>query len=108
VLAAVALGPQAMRFLYGDGFAASRTELALLGAGVGFYLAASTCSQALLALNSVRRAAVGWTAAAVLFVAAYAVSPGSPLERISIAFALAALADLTLLGVLLARRLARS
>ena len=108
VLAAAALGPQAMRFLYGDGFDASRTELALLGAGVGFYLAASTCSQALLALNSVRRAAIGWTAAAVLFVATYAVAPGGPLERISVAFALAALADLALLGVLLARRLACS
>src|SRR5712691_8266267 len=107
VLAAAALGPQTMRFLYGPGFDASRTELALLGAGVGFYLAASTCSQALLALDAVRRAAVGWTAAAGLFVATYAVAPGGPLERISVAFALAALADLALLGVLLARRLAR-
>src|SRR5205807_4307861 len=96
VLAAAALGPPAMRFLYGDGFAASRTELALLGAGVGLYLAASTCSQALLALNSVRRAAVGWTAAAVLFVVSYAVAPGEPLERFSISFELSPVARLAL------------
>jgi O-antigen/teichoic acid export membrane protein len=105
VLGALALGPEAMRFLYGAGFETGRTELALLGAGVGLYMAASTCSQALLALDSARLAGSAWTVSAALFVAAYALVPGGALERISIAFALAALVDLIALAVLLARRL---
>jgi O-antigen/teichoic acid export membrane protein len=107
VLGALALGPEAMHFLYGDGFAAGRIELALLGAGVGLYMAASTCSQALLAVDSARLAGAAWAGSATLFVAAYAVVPGGALERISVAFAVAALADLAALGVLLARRLSR-
>jgi O-antigen/teichoic acid export membrane protein len=105
VLGALALGPEAMRFLYGDGFAAGRIELALLGAGVGLYMAASTCSQALLALDRARPACAAWAGSAALFVGAFAVVPGGALERISLAFALAALADLVALAVLLARRL---
>jgi O-antigen/teichoic acid export membrane protein len=106
VIGAATIGPTAMRAVYGPGFNAGRVELALLGVGVGFYLAASTCSQALLALDRVRAAAVGWTTAAVLFVGTYAVVPGGPLTRISVAFAVAALADLVVLTLLLARRLA--
>jgi O-antigen/teichoic acid export membrane protein len=105
VLAAAAAGPQAMRLVYGAGFDAGRLDLALLGVGVAFYLAASTCSQALLALDAARLAALGWTVSAVLFVASYALAPGGALTRISVAFALATLVDLGLLAVLLARRL---
>lgn len=105
VLAAAAAGPQAMRLVYGAGFDAGRLDLALLGVGVAFYLAASTCSQALLALDAARVAALGWTVSAVLFVASYALAPGGALTRISVAFALATLVDLGLLAVLLARRL---
>jgi O-antigen/teichoic acid export membrane protein len=105
VLAAAAFGPEAMRTVYGPGFEAGRLELALLGVGVGVYLAASTCSQALLALDRARTAAVGWTSAAVIFVATYALVSGGPLVRISVAFAVAALADLAVLALLLARRL---
>jgi O-antigen/teichoic acid export membrane protein len=94
-----------MRAVYGPGFEAGRLELALLGVGVGFYLAASTCSQALLALDRARTAAVGWTSAAVIFVGTYALVSGGPLVRISVAFAVAALADLAVLALLLARRL---
>ena len=108
VVASAAVGPEAMRFLYGSGFDAGRVDLALLGVGVAFYLAASTCSQALLALDAARLAAIGWTGAAVLFVATYALVPGGALSRISIAFALAALADLALLAAMLARRLSHS
>jgi hypothetical protein len=95
-----------MRLLYGEGFDATRLELALLGAGVAFYLAASTCSQALLALGCVRRAAAAWILSALLFVGAYAVAPGDALERISIAFALATLVDFAVLAAVIARRLA--
>jgi O-antigen/teichoic acid export membrane protein len=107
VLAAAALGPEAMHVLYGPGFDAGRIQLALLGAGLAFYLAASTFSQALLALDCARRAALAWAGAAALFVAVYVFVAGEALTRISVAFALAALLDLAALAFLLARRLAR-
>lgn len=103
VLFAVSVGPRAMEMLYGAGFSAGRLELGLLGAGVAFYLAASTCSQALLALESVRSAAAAWAVTAGLFVGLYALLPGSALLRVALAFAIAILADLVLLAVLLAR-----
>jgi O-antigen/teichoic acid export membrane protein len=90
-------GPKAMA-LYGPGFDAGRLELTLLGAGVAFYLAASTFSQALLAIDLGVRAAAGWTVAAVGFIACYAFAPGSELARISVAFALAMLVGLLLLA----------
>jgi O-antigen/teichoic acid export membrane protein len=96
-----AVGPVAMRILYGSDFTAGRIELAELAAGVGFYLAASTFSQALLALDRAVRAAAGWAVAAVAFVLLYAVLPGSELARASLAFALATLCTLVLLGALL-------
>lgn len=102
--AAVA-GPESMRLVYGDDFAAGRTELVLLGAGVAFYLAATTFSQALLALDRGRSAAFGWGSSAVVFIGLYLVLPGEPLMRISLAFACATAADLALLSAaLLGRR----
>lgn len=98
-------GPQAMELLYGSDFEVGRTELALLGAGVGCYLGAATFSQALLALDACVQAAFAWTMTAALFVALYFLLPGSELERISLAFALASLADFVLLGLGLARRI---
>ncbi|MGH3441985.1 MAG: lipopolysaccharide biosynthesis protein [Nitriliruptorales bacterium] len=96
-------GPQAMTFLYGSGFEAGRFELALLAAGVGCYLGAATISQALLALDEGVRAALAWTLASVLFVTLFFVLPGSELERVSLAFAIASLADFVLLGLGLVR-----
>jgi O-antigen/teichoic acid export membrane protein len=101
---AAAAGPEALRFVYGPGFDAGRTELVLLGAGVACYLAATTFSQALLALEASGRAACAWTASALLFVGLYLGLAGSELERVSVAFALATLADLVLLALILQRR----
>ncbi len=98
VVAAAVFGPESMRLLYGNEFETGRSELVLLGAGVGFYLASSTLSQALLALDAGGRAAVCWTVAAVLFVGLYAAVPGEALMRIAIAFAVATLVNLVLLG----------
>ena len=101
--AAVA-GPEALRMIYGPGFDAGRGDLVLLGAGVAFYLSATTFSQALLALEASGRASVAWIVTAVLFVALYFTLPGSELERVSLAFAVATLADLAMLAALLHRR----
>jgi O-antigen/teichoic acid export membrane protein len=98
VVAAALLGPESMRVLYGSEFEAGRTELVLLGAGVGCYLASSTLSQALLALDAGSRAAGCWAIAAVLFVGLYAAVPGGALMRIAVAFAVATLVNLVALG----------
>jgi O-antigen/teichoic acid export membrane protein len=104
VLVTVSFGPRGMSLLYGSGFSADRLELGLLGAGVAFYLAASTCSQALLAIDSARPAAAAWAGSAALFVALYFVASGTPLLRVAIAFACALLCDLLVVAALLGRR----
>ena len=104
--AAVA-GPLSMGILYGSGYEAGHGELALLGLGVGLYLAAATYSQALLALDRGAQAAAAWTISALAFLGLYAVLEGGQLWRIALAFAIAtALCVVLLVGVLL-RRLAR-
>ena len=104
VVVAALIGPQTMQLLYGSEFETGRAELVLLGAGVGFYLAASTLSQALLALDTGGRAAACWSSAAVLFVALYFAVPGEALWRISLAFALASFVNLVTLGAVTLRR----
>jgi O-antigen/teichoic acid export membrane protein len=103
VLACGALlaGPMAMRLLYGPGFDAGRGDLALLAVGVGCYLAASTFSQAALALGAAVRAAMVWTCSAVVFVGLELTLAGSALHRVSAAFAVA-----TAIGAVLALLLA--
>jgi O-antigen/teichoic acid export membrane protein len=105
--AMAAAGPESMRFLYGGDFAASRVGLICLGAGVGLYLAASTISQALLALDRGAGAALGWAAAGIAFVTAYAVVPGGNLTRVGIAFALGAGLCMIVLAVQLRRGVGR-
>jgi O-antigen/teichoic acid export membrane protein len=89
VLAAGALvvGPWTMGLLFGDGFSATRSDLALLALGVGGFLAACTFCQALLARGQGAIAAVRWSAAALLFVVLALTLGGSEFHRVSIAFA---------------------
>lgn len=102
---AAAVGPEALRMVYGAEFEAGRTALVCLGGGVAFYLSATTLSQALLALGASGRAAIAWIASAALFLALYFEwLPGSPLERVSMGFAAAMLVDLAALGLLLQRQ----
>jgi O-antigen/teichoic acid export membrane protein len=99
VAMAVAVGPAALRILFGPAYVADRIQLAALGAGVGLYLAASTVSQALLATDRGGRASVAWLVSLGVFVAVYAETPGAPLSRIGAAFLAAAVANLMLLAV---------
>jgi O-antigen/teichoic acid export membrane protein len=103
VVFAATTGPAAMA-IYGPEFEASRGELTLLGAGVAFYLAGSTFSQALLALEQGLRAAGAWLASGATFVGLYAAIPGDELYRISLAFAAATVCSLLLLAATLLRR----
>lgn len=107
-LTAAAVGPEVMQLVYGSEYVAGRLELALLGVGVGCYLATSTFSQALLALDSGRIAAVGWLTAAVLFLGVYAAVPGEPLFRVAVAFAAGTAAAVPLHGTALVRRRRRT
>jgi O-antigen/teichoic acid export membrane protein len=95
-------GPESMRVLYGPGFAVDRMDLTLLAAGVGFYLAGATLSQAVLARNMAGTAACVWSAGAVMFVVLELALPGGALERVSGAFTAAAalIAFLLLINVL--------
>jgi O-antigen/teichoic acid export membrane protein len=86
-LGALALGPQTMNALYGAGFDATRTDLALLAVGIGGFLAAGTFCQALLAREQGARAASLWTLAAVTFVGLELGLGGSEFHRVSVAFA---------------------
>lgn len=96
------VGPQAMTVLFGREFDAERTSLVLLAIGVGGYLAGSTCSQALLAANRGRSAAVAWALAGAVFVTVYHAVGGDALARVSTAFVSAALTALVLLTAALA------
>jgi O-antigen/teichoic acid export membrane protein len=104
VLAAAVVGPEAMELVYGSEYQAGRLELALLGIGVGCYLATSTFSQALLALDCGRIAALGWIVSSAVFLVAYAVAPGEPLFRVAVAFAVGTAVAVPLLGLALVHR----
>jgi O-antigen/teichoic acid export membrane protein len=101
---AAAVGPEALRMIYGPEFDAGRGSLVLLGAGVACYLAATTFSQALLALEQSARASSAWIVSAAMFVTLYFTLPGSELERVSLAFAVATAADLAMLAAHLHHR----
>ncbi len=107
VAGAAVLGPEAMQLVYGPDYVVGRLELALLGVGVGCYMATATFSQALLALDRGRVAAAGWVVSAAAFLALYAGLPGEPLMRVAVAFALATVASVAMLGLTLASRVGR-
>lgn len=68
-LAVLALaGPELMQIAFGDRFEYDRAGLLIVGAGMGFYLAATTLTQAALARGAAARAAVCWALAATLFL----------------------------------------
>jgi O-antigen/teichoic acid export membrane protein len=104
VAGALAVGPQAMNMLYGDGFEATRFELALLCAGIGAYLLAATLSQAVLARGQARAAGTIWGLAAFAFVGIELLATGSSLHRVSVAFAAAAFLMAALFIALVTRR----
>ncbi len=96
-LGALAAGPFAMEILYGAGFEATRSDLALLAVGIGGFLAAGTFCQALLARSQGGRAAACWTVSAVTFVVLELNLSGTEFHRVSVAFAAAS----TLIALLL-------
>jgi O-antigen/teichoic acid export membrane protein len=102
---AVIAGPEAMGAIYGKAYQADRVALGLLGVGVGFYLGAATFSQALLALDRGKQAAIAWTGSAMCFLGLYFAVPGEELRRIGLAFAIATVLCCALVAAGLAQRL---
>jgi O-antigen/teichoic acid export membrane protein len=86
-LGALVAGPTAMSLLYGDGFEATATDLAVLALGVGGFLAAGTFCQALLARARSGLAALCWVTGAVVFVVVELTSGGAVMHRVAFAFA---------------------
>jgi len=85
-LAALAGGPLVMSLLYGDGFSATSTDLAILALGVGGFLAAGTFCQALLARARTGLAAACWMSGAAVFVATELLLSGTVMHRVCLAF----------------------
>jgi O-antigen/teichoic acid export membrane protein len=104
MVVAFAAGPWGMHLFYGDGFTATRTELALLALGAGGYLVAATLSQAALARSEATGAAAIWAASATLFVILELAISGGPLFRVSVAFCIATLANAAAFWALALRR----
>jgi O-antigen/teichoic acid export membrane protein len=69
-LALLAVGPFAMRLLFGDtGFDYERLGLVAMGAGMGLYLVGATLNQAALARGRAAAAAACWLGSAAAYVA---------------------------------------
>ena len=68
-IALLAVGPWAMDLLFGSGIDYGRAGLALIGLGMGLYLAAATLNQAALARQKAKQAAICWLSSAAAFVA---------------------------------------
>jgi O-antigen/teichoic acid export membrane protein len=68
VVVVAAVGPELMQAAFGDRFEYDRTGLVIVAAGMGFYLAATTLSQAALAEGVAARAARCWAVSAAIFL----------------------------------------
>ena len=97
VVGVLAVGPPAMRLLFGSEFDYDRLGLALVAAGMGLYLSATTVNQAVLAQGRARLAAASWAAAAVFFVGFLLLAGMEEVREVQVAF----LATAGLLSVLL-------
>ncbi|MGH2979993.1 MAG: lipopolysaccharide biosynthesis protein [Solirubrobacterales bacterium] len=97
VLGVLAVGPPVMRLLFGSEFDYDRLGLALVAAGMGLYLSATTVNQAVLAQGRARLAAASWATAAVFFVGFLLLADMEEVREVEVAF----LATAGLLSVLL-------
>jgi O-antigen/teichoic acid export membrane protein len=84
VLVLVAVGPGVTSIIFGPGYRAARSPLAVLALGCTVYMIASVVAQAVLALHSSGSVALGWWAGVVVFAAMLAIPTGLPL-RVSVA-----------------------
>ncbi len=95
-----AIGPALMQLAFGDDFSYDRLDLMLMAGAMGFYLAATTLSQAALARGAAASAARCWAVSGALFLA-WCLVPivADEARRVEIGF----LAGAILLALLLGR-----
>ncbi len=86
VVGVLAVGPPVMRLLFGSGFNYDRGGLAMVAAGMGLYLAATTLNQAVLAQGRARVASASWALSALFFVAFLLIARISEVREVEIAF----------------------
>ena len=86
VVGVLLVGPPAMRLLFGPEFDYDRFGLALVAAGMGLYLSATTVNQAVLAQGRARLAAASWAAAAVFFVSFLLIASMEEVREVEVAF----------------------
>ena len=86
VVGVLLVGPPVMRLLFGEEFDYDRLGLAMVAAGMGLYLAATTVNQAVLAQGRAPLAAGSWAASAVFFVAFLLVASMEEVREVEVAF----------------------
>jgi O-antigen/teichoic acid export membrane protein len=86
VVGVLIVGPQVMRLLFGSGFDYDRGGLAMVAAGMGLYLAATTLNQAALAQGRARAASGSWAVSAVFFVAFLLIAHIEQVREVEVAF----------------------
>lgn len=107
-VAAYAIGPWAVRVLFGPGFPLGRVDLFLLAAGAGAYMVALAYAQAVIALGRHARAALGFGVGLVVAVLGFAVETTRLAVRLEIGFLLGAIAAAAAMGLAVRQHLARS
>jgi O-antigen/teichoic acid export membrane protein len=86
VVGVVIAGPAVMRLVFGAEFDYDRLGLALVAAGMGLYLAATTINQAVLAQGRARLAAASWATSAAFFVAFLLAAGMDEVREVEVAF----------------------
>lgn len=102
-LGALAVGPFALRLLFGPDFRLARSDLVLLAAGSGVFMVAALLQQALIALSLHRKLLVPWMAGLATFGVTLALTDGL-LLRAEVGF----LAGATVVTVVMIVALARA
>lgn len=86
VIGVLIAGPPAMRLLFGSKFDYDRGGLAMVAAGMGMYLAATTLNQAVLAQGRARFAAGAWALSAAFFVTFLLAANMQAVREVEVAF----------------------
>lgn len=76
ILAALAVGPEGLRLVFGPQFALSRLDLVLLAASSAVFMLAVVLSQSLVALERHAAPAMAWALGALVVVVVTVVAPG--------------------------------
>ena len=97
VLVLAAAGPELMQLAFGENFSYDRLGLVIVAVGMGFYLAATTLSQAALARDQAMWAAACFFTCSAAFVVWSLLPLLDPFRRVEVGFAGAAVALCSLL-----------